>query len=149
MANKSDLQNAGLKVTLPRMRILSILETAPQRHLKAEDVYKILQQEGEDVGLATVYRVLTQFEQAGLVHRHRFDDDSSVFELAHDEHHDHFVCVRCGRVEEFVDPVIEAHQEAIAKQLGYRITDHNLTLYGECEQIADTGKCGKCGKTFT
>lgn len=131
MADKSDLQKAGLKVTLPRMTILRILEKG-RRHMSAEEVYRELIAEGEDIGLATVYRVLTQFEEAGLVCRHRFSDDHSVFELDTGKHHDHLMCVRCNKVEEFVDPEIEQRQARIAQRLGYKITDHSLYLYGIC-----------------
>jgi Fur family ferric uptake transcriptional regulator len=131
MADKSDLQKAGLKVTLPRMSILKILE-GQHRHMSAEEVYRELLGQGEDIGLATVYRVLTQFEAAGLVTRHHFAEDHSVFELATEKHHDHLVCVRCNKVEEFMDSEIEARQNAIAQKLGYLITDHSLYLYGVC-----------------
>jgi Fur family ferric uptake transcriptional regulator len=127
-----DLKKAGLKVTLPRVRILHILETSDRRHLSAEDVYKALLDAGEDVGLATVYRVLTQFEGAGLVMRHHFEGGHSVFELNQGSHHDHIVCVRCGRVEEFVDDVIEARQLGIASRLGFTMTDHAMYIYGIC-----------------
>ncbi len=132
MDNK-DLKNAGLKVTLPRVRILEILENSKNHHLSAEDVYRIFLDSGEDIGLATVYRVLTQFEEAGLVVRHHFSDDHSVFELDHGEHHDHLVCVKCGKVKEFVDDVIEKRQEQVAKQAGFAITDHSLNIYGICK----------------
>ncbi len=124
-----ELKKAGLKVTLPRVKILQILESSDQRHLSAEDVYKALLEAGEDVGLATVYRVLTQFEDAGLVARHNFDGGHSVFELDRGEHHDHMVCVESGKVIEFHDERIEAIQEEIAAQHGYEITGHNLVLY--------------------
>ena len=130
--NNSDLKKAGLKVTLPRIKILQILENAKEHHVSAEDVYRILLESSEDIGLATVYRVLTQFEEAGLVIRHNFEGAHSVFELDNGRHHDHLVCVKCGRVEEFVDPVIEEHQKEIAKKAGYTITDHSLNIYGAC-----------------
>lgn len=130
-----DLKKAGLKVTLPRVKILEILETKDsKRHMTAEDVYKALIESGEDVGLATVYRVLTQFESAGLVNRLHFEEGHSVFELDAGEHHDHIVCVECGKVDEFVDEVIEARQEEIAKKAGYTITDHSLYIYGVCAE---------------
>jgi Fur family ferric uptake transcriptional regulator len=129
-----DIKKAGLKITLPRMKILEMLEHGGQRHLSAEDVYKALLDSGEDIGLATVYRVLTQFEAAGLVSRHHFEGGHSVFELNQGHHHDHIVCVRCGRVDEFVDEVIEARQRDIASKAGYEITDHALYLYGVCPQ---------------
>ena len=127
-----DLRKAGLKVTLPRMKILEVLEGNAKRHMTAEDVYKKLLEAGEDIGLATVYRVLTQFEAAGLVVRHHFEGGQSVFELEQGNHHDHIVCVRCGRVDEFTDEVIEERQRAIAEQAGYEMTDHSLYIYGIC-----------------
>ncbi|EKD55333.1 MAG: hypothetical protein ACD_60C00014G0007 [uncultured bacterium] len=130
--NNSDLKKVGLKITLPRLKILQILENAQLHHLSAEDVYRVLLESGDDIGLATVYRVLTQFEEAGLVVRHHFAGGHSVFELDHGTHHDHLVCVKCGRVEEFVDEVIEARQQHVAKKAGYTITDHSLNLYGIC-----------------
>lgn len=132
---KKDLRNVGLKVTLPRIKILEILERqGDERHLTAEQVYKILLGENEDIGLATIYRVLTQFEAAGLVTRHHFEGGNSIFELDKGKHHDHILCVKCGKVDEFTDEVIEQHQAAIAKKLGYELTDHNLYLYGLCAQ---------------
>jgi Fur family transcriptional regulator, ferric uptake regulator len=130
--DNANLKKAGLKVTLPRVKILQILENAPAHHLSAEDVYRILVESNEDIGLATVYRVLTQFEQAGLVIRHNFEEGHSVFELDFGSHHDHLVCVKCSRVEEFVDPVIEQRQQDIATKAGYMITDHSLNIYGIC-----------------
>lgn len=127
-----NLKKAGLKVTLPRVKILEILENARARHLSAEDIYKILIETGEDVGLATVYRVLTQFEEARLVVRHNFSEGHSVFELDSGAHHDHLVCVRCGRVEEFIDNVIEKRQQQVAEHAGFSITDHSLNIYGIC-----------------
>ena len=124
-----ELKKAGLKVTLPRLKILNLLETADTRHLSAEDVYKMLLDAGDDVGLATVYRVLTQFESAGLVLRHNFEGGHAVFELNNDEHHDHMVCTETGKVIEFFDPVIEKRQKALAEEYGYDIVDHKLTLY--------------------
>lgn len=124
-----ELRKAGLKVTLPRVKILQILENSQQRHLSAEDVYKALLDAGEDVGLATVYRVLMQFESAGLVVRHNFDGGHSVFELERGEHHDHMVCVETGKVIEFHDEQIEALQDKIADEHGYEITGHDLVLY--------------------
>ncbi|MCB1672456.1 MAG: ferric iron uptake transcriptional regulator [Gammaproteobacteria bacterium] len=134
-----DLRNAGLKVTLPRVKILQILEGSKDKHFSAEDVYKALIEADEDVGLATVYRVLTQFESAGLVMRHHFEGGHSVFELNSDDHHDHIVCTKCGKVEEFFDPVIEKQQEQIAEKLGFRITDHSLYIYGICPTCQKTG----------
>lgn len=128
-----DLKKVGLKITLPRIKILSILENSKQRHISAEEVYKKLLESGDDVGLATVYRVLTQFEAAGLVIRHRFDTGHAVFELDGGHHHDHLVCVKCANVEEFVDKIIEDRQIAIADQFKFKITEHCLYLYGICQ----------------
>ena len=127
-----DIRKAGLKVTLPRVKILEILDGSPTRHLSAEDVYKALLECGEDIGLATVYRVLTQFEAAGLVARHHFEGGHSVFELNEGSHHDHILCVKCGRVDEFLDEVIEQRQQEIARAAGYEMTDHSLYIYGVC-----------------
>ena len=129
MVENSELRKAGLKVTLPRVKILQMLDTTDQRHMSAEDVYKALMEAGEDVGLATVYRVLTQFEAAGLVVRHNFDGGHAVFELADGGHHDHMVCVDSGDVIEFFDPEIEKLQKEIVKRHGYELVDHNLVLY--------------------
>lgn len=137
MSNDSDLKKVGLKVTLPRLKILEILEKSKEHHLSAEDIYRILLDSGDDIGLATVYRVLTQFEDAGLVVRHHFESGQSVFEMDHGAHHDHLVCVKCGWVEEFVDDIIEKRQEEIAKQAGYTITDHSLNIYGICEKCQE------------
>jgi Fur family transcriptional regulator, ferric uptake regulator len=126
------LKNVGLKITMPRLKILQILESANEHHLSAEDVYKALSDMGEDVSLATVYRVLTQFEASGLINRHDFADGYFVFELSQNEHHDHLVCTKCGRIEEFLDEVIEKRQIQIAKQAGYKMTDHVLNIYGIC-----------------
>jgi len=126
------LKEAGLKITMPRLKVLQILEQARDHHLSAENVYKALLDMGEDVGLATVYRVLTQFEAAGLVSRHNFEGGHSVFELMQGEHHDHLVCVKCGRVDEFMDEMIEQRQRLIAEQANFRMTDHALTIYGLC-----------------
>jgi Fur family ferric uptake transcriptional regulator len=127
--DNQDLRKAGLKVTLPRLKILQILEESDERHMSAEDVYKALIDAGEDVGLATVYRVLTQFESAGLVMRHNFDGGHAVFELATDEHHDHMVCTETGDVIEFHDDEIEARQRKICEEHGYELVDHSLVLY--------------------
>lgn len=128
-----ELRKAGLKVTLPRVKILEIMERENNnRHLNAEQVYKILLSKDEDIGLATIYRVLTQFEAAGLVTRHHFEGGNSVFELNTGHHHDHVVCVKCGKIDEFTDDIIEQRQNNIAKQLGYELTDHSLYLYGLC-----------------
>ncbi|GAB0153173.1 MULTISPECIES: ferric iron uptake transcriptional regulator [Marinobacterium] len=129
-----ELRKAGLKVTLPRVKIYQILERAGEGdHFSAEDIYKLLMELGEDVGLATVYRVLTQFEAAGLVSRHHFEGGHSVFELARDEHHDHVVCVKCGRVREFTEPKVSEILDKVADQLGFTITDRTLYLYGVCK----------------
>src|SRR6267378_3764259 len=129
-----DLRKAGLKVTLPRLKILEILEVSTTRHLSAEDIYRTLLDGNEDIGLATVYRVLTQFEAAGLVTRHHFEDGMAVFELNQGTHHDHIVCQDCGRVEEFMDSGIEERQTAVAKRLGFEIADHSMILYGRCRK---------------
>lgn len=129
-----EIRKAGLKVTLPRIKILKILENADPHHMSAEDVYRKLIDMGEDVGLATVYRVLTQFEAANLVKRHNFEGGHSVFEIEQGAHHDHLVCMGCGRVEEFVDDVIEDRQEIIAEEADFKMTDHSLTIYGICNR---------------
>jgi Fur family ferric uptake transcriptional regulator len=129
MQQRQELRKAGLKVTLPRLKILEILEGAKQRHLSAEDIYKDLLKAGEDIGLATVYRVLTQFEAAGLVTRHNFEGGHSVFELDDGDHHDHMVCVETGDVVEFVNEEIERLQHAIAEEYGFELLDHSLVLY--------------------
>jgi len=129
-----DLKDAGLKATVPRIKILALLEDNAVRHVSAEDVYKTLLETGEDLSLATVYRVLTQFEQAGLVTRHHFEGGHSVFELNEGSHHDHILCVKCGRVDEFVDKVIEERQQKIAEEKGYDMTDHSLYIFGICSE---------------
>jgi Fur family ferric uptake transcriptional regulator len=128
----SDLKSSGLKATLPRLKILDIFHNSAVRHLSAEDVYKILLADNMDVGLATVYRVLTQFEQAGLLHRNHFETGKAVFELNEGSHHDHLVCLDCGRVEEFFDEGIEQRQQKIAKERGFALAEHALALYGHC-----------------
>jgi len=137
--NTQDLKKAGLKATLPRIKILQILENAEPRHMSAEDVYKILLETGEDVGLATVYRVLTQFEGAGLVTRHNFEGGHAIFELNEGRHHDHILCVKCGRLDEFVDETIEQRQRSIAREHGFAMTDHSLTIYGICQECQKEG----------
>lgn len=132
MEERHPLKDAGLKITMPRLKILQILEQSSEHHLSAEEVYRALSEMGEDVGLATVYRVLTQFETAGLIHRHNFEGGYSVFELSQGEHHDHLVCVKCGRVDEFIDDMIEQRQKMIAERAGFKMTDHALTIYGFC-----------------
>ena len=133
---EQDLKNAGLKATVPRMRILEIFQKAQesetQRHLSAEDIYKQLVSENVDIGLATVYRVLTQFEAAGIIMRHYFGNDRATYEMDDGQHHDHIDCTRCGRVEEFVDKEIEKRQKMIAEQLGFELEGHALSMYGIC-----------------
>ncbi len=130
--DNSQIKQAGLKVTLPRVKILGVLETSDTRHMSAEDVYKSLLANGEEIGLATVYRVLTQFEGAGLVCRHHFEGVQSVFELNRGGHHDHLVCVRCGKVVEFLEETIEERQRDIARDYGFTLVDHSLVIYGMC-----------------
>jgi Fur family ferric uptake transcriptional regulator len=130
-----DLRNAGLKVTLPRLKILEILEHSQPRHMSAEEIYKRLLDSHDDIGLATVYRVLTQFEGAGLVSRHHFENGMAVFELNEGTHHDHIVCMDCGQVEEFYDADIESRQDAVAAGLGFRIKEHSLVLYAQCQRV--------------
>jgi Fur family ferric uptake transcriptional regulator len=132
MSQPDDLRNAGLKATLPRLKIIDVFEQSRQRHLSAEDVYRQLLADGVDVGLATVYRVLTQFEQAGLLVRHHFETGKAVFELNEGKHHDHLVCLQCGRVEEFYDAEIEKRQARIAHDRGFEISEHALYLYADC-----------------
>jgi len=126
-----DLKQVGLKITQPRLKILHLLESTEEHHLGAEDIYNLLRGQGDEIGLATVYRVLTQFEAAGLVQRHHFETGQAVFELAPEKHHDHMVCMKTGKVIEFYDEVIERRQKEIAAEHGFKITDHSLTLYGE------------------
>lgn len=135
VSSPSDLKTIGLKATLPRLRILELFEKSEVRHLSAEDVYKILLKEGTDSGLATVYRVLTQFEQAGLLVRHHFESGKAVYELNQGGHHDHLVCLQCGRVEEFYDADIEKRQTKVAEQRGFRIHDHSLHIYADCTKV--------------
>lgn len=132
MSEAQELKNAGLKATLPRLKVLSLFETSAQRHMSAEDVYKLLLASGEEVGLATIYRVLTQFEQAGLLIRHHFENGKAVFELNEDGHHDHLICLQCGRVEEFYDKKIEKLQSKIAQERGFAIHGHALYIYADC-----------------
>jgi Fur family transcriptional regulator, ferric uptake regulator len=127
-----NLKNAGLKSTLPRLKILGLFESAQERHMSAEDVYKLLLSTGDDVGLATVYRVLTQFEHAGLLVRQNFEGGKSVFELNQGKHHDHIVCLQCGHVEEFYDTTIESRQKKVAAELGFEVHDHSLQIYADC-----------------
>lgn len=130
--DNQNLKKAGLKVTLPRMKILELLESSDRRHLTAEEVYRLLLAEGSEIGLATVYRVLTQFEAAGLVMRHHFEGGQAVFELSSDHHHDHLVCTNCGRVVEFMNATIEECQDNVAREHGFDISDHSLIIYGVC-----------------
>lgn len=132
MDNTDQLKTMGLKVTGPRLKILNLFEQSERRHLTAEDVYRLLITDNVDVGLATVYRVLTQFEHAGLLIRHHFDNDKAVYELDRGDHHDHLLCLQCGRVEEFYDAEIERRQHAIAAERGFKLADHALHLYVEC-----------------
>jgi len=132
MSKSTDLKSMGLKATFPRLKILELFENAEVRHLTADDVYRLLLSENMDIGLATVYRVLTQFEQAGLLERHHFELGKSVFEIKAGKHHDHLVCINCGRVEEFIDDEIERRQKKIAKDRGFVIHEHALYLYAEC-----------------
>ena len=132
MSSPQDLKSAGLKATLPRLKIINLFESSKVRHLTAEDVYRMLLADGLDIGLATVYRVLTQFEQAGLLVRHHFESGKAVFELNAGTHHDHLVCLQCGRVEEFYDADIEKRQIKIARERGFEISEHALYLYADC-----------------
>ena len=132
MSNSEDLKSIGLKATFPRLKILDLFRKSEARHLSAEDVYRQLIGENMDIGLATVYRVLTQFEQAGLLKRSNFESGKAVFELEEGQHHDHLVCLQCGRVEEFYDPEIEKRQQRIARDRGFALQDHALALYGHC-----------------
>ncbi len=145
MSNSTNLKNMGLKATGPRLRILELFEKAEVRHLTADDVYRLLLSENIDIGLATVYRVLTQFEQAGLLERHHFESGKAVFEIKAGQHHDHLVCINCGRVEEFFDEEIERRQKKIAKDRGFVIQEHALYLYAECskQQCPHRGNLGE------
>jgi Fur family ferric uptake transcriptional regulator len=143
MSTSQDLKSIGLKATLPRLKILNLFENSKERHLTAEDVYKVLLNEGMEIGLATIYRVLTQFEQAGLLTRHHFESGKAVFELNQGGHHDHLVCVLCGHVEEFFDAEIERRQVKIAKERGFNIQEHSLQIYAECIRP----QCPNKGKT--
>ncbi|CAH0444803.1 Ferric uptake regulation protein [Ralstonia syzygii subsp. syzygii] len=132
MPSPADLKNIGLKATVPRLKILEIFQTSEERHMSAEDVYRILLAEHIDIGLATVYRVLTQFEQAGLLSRNNFESGKAIYELNEGKHHDHLVCLDCGRVEEFFDGEIEQRQQSIARARGFALQEHALSLYGNC-----------------
>lgn len=143
MSDSADLKKAGLKATLPRLKILTLMEQAAERHMSAEDIYKMLLDAGEEVGLATVYRVLTQFEDAGLIIRHNFEGGRAVYELNQGHHHDHMVCVECGKVFEFYDDTIEMRQHKVAEKAGFVVGDHSLYLYGTCVGMKKNGKCSK------
>jgi Fur family transcriptional regulator, ferric uptake regulator len=136
MNTLSEIKSTGLKVTGPRLKILEIFQSGVQRHMTAEDVFRVLLQDHSDIGLATVYRVLTQFEQAGLLTRGHFESDKAVFELNQGQHHDHLVCLDCGRVEEFLDTQIEQRQHSVAKAKGFDVVDHALSLYARCRREA-------------
>ncbi|MBM3363373.1 MAG: ferric iron uptake transcriptional regulator [Betaproteobacteria bacterium] len=132
MNHIDELKSTGLKATLPRLKILEIFQTGKQRHMTAEDVFRVLLEERSDIGLATVYRVLTQFEQAGLLNRSNFESGKAVYEINEGQHHDHLVCLDCGRVEEFYDAEIEKRQQAVALSKGFEISDHSLAIYASC-----------------
>ena len=132
MTNADELKNTGLKATLPRLKILEVFQRGTQRHMTAEDVFRVLLEDRSDIGLATVYRVLTQFEQAGILTRSHFESGKAVYELNEGTHHDHLVCLDCGRVEEFYDPEIEKRQNDVAKVKGFEIAEHALSLYAHC-----------------
>jgi len=135
MTHAEELKSSGLKATLPRIKILEVFQRTERRHLTAEDVFKMLLAEGADIGLATVYRVLMQFEQAGLLLRSNFESGKAVFEINEGQHHDHLVCLDCGRVEEFFDPEIEQRQRAIAVGRGFELQEHSLALYARCTKV--------------
>ena len=149
MTHADELKNSGLKATLPRIKVLEVFQKSTQRHMSAEDVYKHLLAEGSDVGLATVYRVLMQFEQAGLLSRNHFEAGKAVFELNEGQHHDHLVCVHCGRVEEFYDAEIERRQQQIAQERGYKLQDHALSLYVVCNRPECQTKGGTGGHSHS
>jgi Fur family transcriptional regulator, ferric uptake regulator len=132
MSNIDELKSTGLKATLPRLKIMEIFQTGGQRHMTAEDVFRVLLLERTDIGLATVYRVLTQFEQAGILSRNHFESGKAMYELNEGQHHDHLVCLDCGKVEEFYDAEIEKRQNLVAKAKGFEIADHALSLYAHC-----------------
>ena len=150
MSRSNELKSMGLKATLPRLKILELFEKAEQRHLSADDVYRLLLGAHIDIGLATVYRVLTQFEQAGLLERHHFESGKAVFEMKAGQHHDHLVCINCGRVEEFVDEEIERRQKKIAKERGFAIHEHALNIFADCiDPNCERREQGSSGKTDT
>ena len=141
MPNTKNLRQAGLKTTQPRLKVLDVLETNPIHHMTAEDVYKRLLETEQEIGLATVYRILTQFETAGLVIRHNFEGGRALYELDNGAHHDHMVCVECGKVFEFVDRTIEQQQRNVAAKAGFSMEDHSLSLYGVCNGMKEAGRC--------
>jgi Fur family ferric uptake transcriptional regulator len=141
MPNTKNLKEAGLKTTQPRLKVLDVLETSPIHHMTAEDVYKRLLETEQEIGLATVYRILTQFEAAGLVIRHNFEGGRALYELDNGTHHDHMVCVECGKVFEFVDRTIEQQQRNVADKAGFSMEDHSLSLYGVCNGMKKSGRC--------
>ncbi len=130
---RQELKDAGLKITNARSKILELFESSEQRHFSVDDIYRTLRDQGNDIALASIYRTLSQFESSGLLVRHRFDGDYAVYELVPDKHHDHLLCIKCGAIEEFVDPTIEERQQLIAQQRGFEITDHSLQIYGLCK----------------
>ena len=136
MGNIDELKNTGLKATLPRLKILEIFQAGGQRHMTAEDVFRVLLNEHSDIGLATVYRVLTQFEQAGILERSHFESGKAVYELNEGTHHDHLICTSCGKVEEFYDPEIESRQQIVSQEKGWILQDHAMSLYGLCGDCA-------------
>jgi len=146
MSIADQIKQTGLKATGPRMKILEIFQQAQERHMSAEDVYRILMQQGSDIGLATIYRVLGQFEQAGLLRRNSFAADKAIYELEEGLHHDHLVCLDCGKVEEFYDPEIEKLQNSVARNKGYTLGEHSLSLYAHCNKVRCEGKKDKDGK---
>ena len=141
MPNTKNLRQAGLKTTQPRLKVLDVLETSPIHHMTAEDVYKRLLETEQEIGLATVYRILTQFETAGLVIRHNFEGGRALYELDNGAHHDHMVCVECGKVFEFFDRTIEQRQRNVAAKAGFSMEDHSLSLYGVCNGMKKSGRC--------
>ncbi|WP_053842819.1 ferric iron uptake transcriptional regulator [Paracidovorax avenae] len=142
MTNIDELKSTGLKATLPRLKILEIFQKGAQRHMTAEDVFRVLLDERSDIGQATVYRVLTQFEQAGILIRSNFESGKAVYELNEGQHHDHFICMVCGKVEEFFDPEIEKRQQLVAKAKGWVVQDHSMALYGQCATCAAKASSG-------
>ena len=141
MPNTKNLKQAGLKTTQPRLKVLDVLETSQNHHMTAEDVYKRLLETEQEIGLATVYRILTQFETAGLVIRHNFEGGRALYELDNGAHHDHMVCVKCGKVFEFFDRTIEQRQRNVAAKAGFTMEDHSLSLYGVCNGMKESGRC--------